>query len=214
MSITVDYLKQMGVDVNSVEDVQRVCDDRLNALEEDAEKARASMLEYKEVFTTLTNHVTTVTTLDKEEYDGFLVAVQEFLDEAEMVENIFESDYEKNVVGRTLRHMMINAGFSTLNPKIEKVFEYITKIETRLEASDFRNPHFISLIQLVWKKFGDEIESFSYDNLEEQSGKQDPWLVIDVEPVVYIKSFPSKIEAQKYVMQHMGLNGKNIVCRY
>lgn len=196
------------------EELDNECCERLEKLEKDADMAYESMQQFKETFMILTNHVTTVTTLEKNEYDEFLMLVQDFVDESEVVENVYNSEYDPSIVGRTLRHLAINACFEKIGEKLPKVLEYTTIIEERLDSSDFRNPQFIPLIQLIWNKFGDEIDNFSYDNLDEQSSNNQPWLVVDTREVVYIQSFPSKTEAQRYVMQQKGLNHKNIVCRY
>lgn len=198
----------------SKEDIDNACYEKLDRLESEVTGAINSNKEYIETFLVLTNHVTTVTTLNKDEYYGFLEAVQDYMDEYECAKNIYESDYEDTIVGRTLRILAINAQFGKLNPKLDCALEYIATIEKRLECSDFKNTHFVPLIQLVWQKFSDELDQFSYDNLEEQSCNQQPWLVVDTNEIVYITSFPNKTDAQKYVMQHKGLNHKNIVCRY
>ena len=203
-----DVMKMSG------EELDKVCYDKLDSMEKDIDNAIKSTKEYLEVFLLLTNHVTTITTLDRDEYDEFLALVQDYVDEHECLMNIYESNYEHDIVGRTLRSLTINAEFGKLNPKLDKVLEYTTKIEHRLDSSDFCNAHFVPLIQLVWNKFSDEIDQFSYDNLDEQSSNNQPWLVVDTNEVVYIQSFPSKTDAQRYVMQHKGLNHKNIVCRY
>ena len=202
------------INTTSAEDIDKLCYDKLDKLEGDITFALESNKSYIETFLILTNHVTTITTLDKDEYYTFLEVVQKYLDEYECAKNIYESDYEDTIVGRTLRVLALNAQFERLSPKLDDALEYIATIEKRLETSDFKSQHFVPLIQLVWQKISDELDQFSYDNLEEQSSNNQPWLVISTDNVVYIKSFPNKTEAQKYVMQHKELNHKNIVCRY
>ena len=61
-----DVMKMSGEDLN------KACDDKLNVMEEDIDNAIKSTKEYLEVFLLLTNHVTTITTLYRDEYDEFL----------------------------------------------------------------------------------------------------------------------------------------------
>lgn len=198
----------------SGEELDKACYEKLHIMESDIDNAVKYVNEHLEVFLMLTNHVTTITTLDREEYDEFLKSVQDYADECDSFMNMYESEYENDIVARTLRLLALNAQFEKLSEKLKSAIGYTVKIEERLDSGNFCNAHFVPLIQLVWNKFSDEIDQFSYDNLDEQSSNNQPWLVVDTSDVVYIQSFPSKTDAQKYVMQHKGLNGKNIVCRY
>ena len=103
----------------SGEELDKACYEKLHIMESDIDGAVKYVNEHLEVFLMLTNHVTTITTLDREEYDGFLKSVQDYADECDSFMNMYESEYENDIVARTLRLLALNAQFEKLSEKLK-----------------------------------------------------------------------------------------------
>ena len=168
--------------------------------------------EYKQALDDSINNVGAIVALDSDEYFKLTTIRYEFNNTLQIFESIFEQTRE-NILG----YMVLLTTITELEKQLKDINEILTTIEERLDSGDLKNMMVVDLLQTIWSKCNDQLATFSYNNLTEQSMNNKPWLVIDTisdfDEVAYISSFNSKPEALRYAMSK-GLGFSSVVCRY
>ena len=178
----------------------------------DVKTLRGVFKNYEEALNSVINNVASITALDEDEYFKLIKIRFEYDYALELFDNVFEQ-LDDNLLGASL----VIALVSDLSKQLEDINEMLTTIEERLDSGELKNLVVVDLLQTIWSKCNDQLATFSYNNLVEQSMNNKPWLVIDTisdfDEVAYISSFNSKPEALRYAMSK-GLGFSSVVCRY
>lgn len=167
---------------------------------------------YHQALNDVINNVASITTLDSDEYFRLTNIRFEYDYTLDLFDTVF-SQLNDNLLGCSLLISIV----ADLSEQLEKVNEMLTMIEERLDSGELKNLCVVDLLQTVWNRYDEELALFSYSNLTEQALNSQPWLVVDtttdLDGVAYIHSFPSKVEALKFIMRN-GLKHNSLVCRY
>ena len=164
---------------------------------------------YHQALNEVVNNVASITALDEDEYFKLTNIRFEYDYSLELFDTVFEQ-LDSNLLGASLVISII----SDLSKQLEDINEMLTTIEERLDSGELKNLVVVDLLQTIWSKCNDQLATFSYSNLVEQSMNNKPWLVIDIKyEIAYIYSFNNKVDALKYIVNN-GLSRSNLLCRY
>lgn len=191
-------------------------DDKIEQLEKGIEQTRDVIEAYVNSIPKLVTHVATILSLNKEEYDEYVEVTSMFLEQADVVLESMNAYYNKeDLLSVTLRHLVIDGALKMLDPYFIRINDISLMIQERMDSQNVYNDHIIPLLDVIWNRYGDEVVNFYYDNILEQATNNNPWIVAQkIDEAYMLHSFPSKVEAQMFVMQTKGLNKNDMFCRF
>jgi hypothetical protein len=191
-------------------------DSKIEQIERGVEETRKVIEAYVNSIPKLVTHVATILSLNKEEYDEYVEVTNLFLEQAEVVLESMNAYYDKeDLLSVTLRHLVIDGALKMLDPYFISINDISLMIQERMDSQDIYNDHIIPLLDTIWARYGDEVVNFYYDNILEEATNSNPWIVAEKVGEAYmLHSFPSKVEAQMFVMQTKGLNRNDMFCRF
>lgn len=191
-------------------------DDKIEQLEKGIEQTRDVIEAYVNSIPKLVTHVATILSLNKEEYEEYVEVTNMFLEQADVVLESMDAYYNKeDLLSVTLRHIVIDGALKMLDPYFIRINDISLMIQERMDSQNVYNDHIIPLLDVIWNRYGDEVVNFYYDNILEQATNNNPWIVAQkIDEAYMLHSFPSKVEAQMFVMQTKGLNRNDMFCRF
>lgn len=191
-------------------------DDKIEQLEKGIEQTRDVIEAYVNSIPKLVTHVATILSLNKEEYEEYVEVTNMFLEQADVVLESMNAYYNKeDLLSVTLRHIVIDGALKMLDPYFIRINDISLMIQERMDSQNVYNDHIIPLLDVIWNRYGDEVVNFYYDNILEQATNNNPWIVAQkIDEAYMLHSFPSKVEAQMFVMQTKGLNRNDMFCRF
>lgn len=191
-------------------------DDKIEQIERGVEETRKVIEAYVNSIPKLVTHVATILSLNKEEYEEYVEVTNMFLEQADVVLESMDAYYDKeDLLSVTLRHIVIDGALKMLDPYFIKINDISLMIQERMDSQNVYNDHIIPLLDVIWNRYGDEVVNFYYDNILEQATNNNPWIVAQkIDEAYMLHSFPSKVEAQMFVMQTKGLNKNDMFCRF
>ena len=192
-------------------------DDKIEQLEKGIEQTRDVIEAYVNSIPKLVTHVATILSLNKEEYEEYVEVTNMFLEQADVVLESMNAYYNKeDLLSVTLRHIVIDGALKMLDPYFIRINDISLMIQERMDSQNVYNDHIIPLLDVIWNRYGDEVMNFYYDNILEQAeNSNNPWIVAQkIDEAYMLHSFPSKVEAQMFVMQTKGLNRNDMFCRF
>ena len=191
-------------------------DDKIEQLEKGIEQTRDVIEAYVNSIPKLVTHVATILSLNKEEYEEYVEVTNMFLEQADVVLESMNAYYNKeDLLSVTLRHIVIDGALKMLDPYFIRINDISLMIQERMDSQNVYNDHIIPLLDVIWNRYGDEVVNFYYDNILEQATNNNPWIVAQkIDEAYMLHSFPSKVEAQMFVMQTKGLNKNDMFCRF
>ena len=191
-------------------------DDKIEQIERGVEETRKVIEAYVNSIPKLVTHVATILSLNKEEYEEYVEVTNMFLEQADVVLESMDAYYDKeDLLCVTLRHLVIDSSLKMLDPYFIRINDISLMIQERMDSQNVYNDHIIPLLDVIWGRYGDEVVNFYYDNILEQATNNNPWIVAQkIDEAYMLHSFPSKVEAQMFVMQTKGLNKNDMFCRF
>ena len=191
-------------------------DDKIEQLEKGIEQTRDVIEAYVNSIPKLVTHVATILSLNKEEYEEYVEVTNMFLEQADVVLESMDAYYDKeDLLSVTLRHLVVDSTLKMLDPYFIRINDISLMIQERMDSQNVYNDHIIPLLDVIWNRYGDEVVNFYYDNILEQATNSNPWIVAQkIDEAYMLHSFPSKVDAQMFVMQTKGLNKNDMFCRF